>query len=760
MNGPIEKKMVGFVLVRKRLLVISLLFFLLTTFAHSKTIDKRSGNIAAEEAAGALLKRVLPNDTDYFIFESIPAEKGKDLFEIESKKGKIVISGNNGVSMASGLNWYLKNHCRCHISLNGSQLNLPDPLPMVKPKVRISSPFKYRNFFNYCTFSYTMAWWNWERWEKMIDYMALNGMNMPLAVTGQEAVWQEVYRELGLSDLQIRDFLPGPAYLPWGWMGNIDGLAGPLPQDWIDSHTKLQQKILARERELGMTPILQGFTGHVPAAIKELFPEAKIHQTTRWAGMPGTWFLDPQDPLFQRVGRSFIEKQTRRFGTDHLYDADCFNEVNPPTNDPLFITNMGKSVYQVMQTADPEAVWVFQGWFLFWQADFWKPPQARALLEAVPDGETRFHMLGLDLYAESQPVWKKTGAFYGKPWVWNVLCHLGQKVTMGGDLFTMQKNLVEALESKQSGKLCGIGMMMEGLGYNPIIQEFITGKTWKPGIVDLQKWAADYALRRYGSREPGLQKAWQLLVAGPYSRDIVRESFICLTPRLRELQSEGFGVGYDAHKAARACQLLLDCADENKNKTKLTQLKTFRFDLTHVTREMLVNLANRFNHNIFTAYKQKDAGGMVKNGELFLQLIRDLDELLGTNQHFLLGRWIADARKWGKDEKEKDFYEWNARTIITLWEPAKKSQLRDYASKQWSGLLKDFYLPRWQLYLEQLHQSLMDNRRFSKKKFFNDLREMELAWTQRTDQYPSEPRGDTLEVSRRLFRKYISYYNK
>lgn len=43
-------------------------------------------------------------------------------------------------------------------------------------------------------FKDTFAWWDWERWEKEIDWMALQGINMPLAFTGQEAIWQKVFK--------------------------------------------------------------------------------------------------------------------------------------------------------------------------------------------------------------------------------------------------------------------------------------------------------------------------------------------------------------------------------------------------------------------------------------------------------------------------------------------------------------------------------------------------------------------------------------
>ena len=93
--------------------------------------------------------------------------------------------------------WYLKYVCHCQLSFNGDQLNLPEQLPLVNETIRQVSPFQYRYCFNFCAFSYTLAWWDWPQWERMIDWMALHGINMPLSVTGQEAIWQKVYRTDG-----------------------------------------------------------------------------------------------------------------------------------------------------------------------------------------------------------------------------------------------------------------------------------------------------------------------------------------------------------------------------------------------------------------------------------------------------------------------------------------------------------------------------------------------------------------------------------
>lgn len=53
-------------------------------------------------------------------------------------------------------------------------------------------PPRFRYYQNVCTQSYSYVWWDWARWEKEIDWMALSGINLALAFTGQEAIWQRV----------------------------------------------------------------------------------------------------------------------------------------------------------------------------------------------------------------------------------------------------------------------------------------------------------------------------------------------------------------------------------------------------------------------------------------------------------------------------------------------------------------------------------------------------------------------------------------
>ena len=107
-------------------------------------------DLGAPKATAALARRLLGKRADDFTFEIIPPVGGRDVFEIASRDGKIIIRGNNGVSMAAGLNGYLKRYCNSHVSLRGRQLNLPNPLPAVAPAFRRVTPYRYRYFLNYC----------------------------------------------------------------------------------------------------------------------------------------------------------------------------------------------------------------------------------------------------------------------------------------------------------------------------------------------------------------------------------------------------------------------------------------------------------------------------------------------------------------------------------------------------------------------------------------------------------------------------------
>ena len=691
---------------------------------------------SAPAAARTLLLRLLPQHAVHLVFETIPPANGQDVFEIDGGDNAITIRGNNGVAMAMGLNWYLKHYCHCHVSLSGRQLKVPDPLPAVAPKVRQVCWAKHRYFLNYCCFGYSLPWWDWSQWEEFIDWMALNGVNTPLAVTGQDAVWQAVCKRLGMDDEQIGRFLAGPPYLPFQWMGCLDGWGGPLPPSWIERHEELAKKILARERELGMTPVLQGFTGHVPVAVAQQFPQAKLHRI-RWIEWE-TSLLDPLDAAFPKVAQIYMEEQAKRFGTDHLYAADTFIEMRPPSDEPKYLADLARAVYNGMAASDPQAVWVLQGWLFVHNPDFWKPPQARAMFGAVADDR----MLVLDLMCEQTPTWNKTEAFYGKPWLWCNLQNFGGTVHLTGALNKLNDELQTIRHQAQSGKLTGLGFVNEGLGYNAVVYDLMFEMAWRDRPVDLKEWVGNYALHRYGRANEEARRGWQILMDTVYNGAYYTRSAVDQIPHLQPVG----GPPYDNARLVDAWQALLAAADE------LGSVDTFGFDLVNVARQVLSNHAAVVHGKVVRAAQEKDASAFTNASGQFLQLIHDLDELLATRAEFLLGRCLEDAKRWGTTDAERARCEWNARRVLTMW--GQTAALDDYARKEWSGMLSGYYLKRWDWFLRERGDSLRGNKPFDDKEFQSRLRQWMADWSDQRETYPTQRQGDSVHVAKKLWARY------
>lgn len=700
-----------------------------------------------QETVGSFITRIVKEKDSFFRVAYIAPEGSKDVFEVESAAGKIILRGNNGLSIAAALNYYLKHFCHCSISWNGNNLKLPAVLPSTKRKIRKTTPYQHRYYLNYCTFNYSMSWWNWERWQQEIDWMALNGINMPLAITGEEAIWQRVYTSMGFTNDDLNRFFSGPAYFSWFWMGNLDAWGGPLPQHWMDTHRELQKKILAAERAMGMKPVLPAFTGHVPPSFKDRFPAAKVKKTNWGAGFADVYILDPEDPLFETIGKKFIEEQTKEYGTDHYYSADTFNENLPPSNDSTYLNDISKKVYESMAAADPQAVWVMQGWMFHYQASFWKQPQIQALLKAVPDDR----MILLDLYSESHPLWNRTHAYYGKPWIWNMLHNFGGNVSLWGRMRNVANDPAAALHDPASGKMVGIGLTPEGIAQNPALYQLMLENVWRDSAIDLSAWLPQYTLQRYGTLNASINKAWKILQQTVYSGGLGEggpESIIVARPTINGWADRvRTKLDYNPAELIKAWELFVQASPA------LQQSEGFQYDLVDVTRQVLANYALPLQQKWVLAYLQHDTVSYNRHTRAFLELMDDMDILLSTRKDFLLGKWIADARSCGIDEKEKDLYELNARNIVTLWGD-KDSELHEYSNRQWAGLVKHFYKPRWEQFFLYLKEKMQVGSRMETNDFEAAIRDWEWKWVNAHEHYTDEVKGNAVTISVALYKKY------
>jgi alpha-N-acetylglucosaminidase len=708
--------------------------FLLSAAAFANPADE----------AQALTRRIVPTLARQLTFQTIPPENGYDVFEIEGVAGKVVLRGNNGVAMASALNRYLDEFCHCQISWNcGNQLVVPSPAPPVVRKVRVVSPHQFRYAYNYCTHGYTMAWWDWPRWEHELDFLALKGVNLALIIQGQEQVWIDALTKFGYTEANARQWLCLPSHQPWQYMANIEAYGGPMSRDYVAERLRLGQRIVARMHELGITPVLQGYYGIVPSDFKRRFPDAKIHPQGEWAGgLPRPDMLDPLDPLFPKLAAAFYDAQTRLFSPPGFLAADPFHEGG--STEGIDLAACARAIRGAMVNAGPGTTWVLQSWM--------ENPR-QPMLDALDKSQ----LLVLDLNCEAKENWRLRGQFGQTPWLWCTIQNFGGNVGLGSPFDVLRERPAQALAEAGPGhgQMRGIGALMEGSETQPLVWDLFFQNAWSTSAPDGNLWLRDYGRRRYGADNPAALRALHLLretVYSPLADGAPLNSVVCARPSLEPFpKARQWGTTephYDPAKLVEAWQNLLDAAPA------CGASDGYRYDLADVSRQALADLAGRYHQAMLQAYARKDAAALRQLSGRMLDLLGDLDAVLATRKEFLLGVWLADARRCGTTPEESDLCERCARELVTTWD--RHDSITDYANRQWSGLVGTFYRDRWRIWLDALQAALANGRDVDVPAIRAHIRDADLAWTLQHNAYPAAPQGDTIAVARRLFKKYGS----
>lgn len=286
----------------------------------------------------------------------------QDCYTISANKGRVFVRANNYISAFTGIYDYLKKYCGVQLSWCGNRKIRIKELAMFDGTLSRTIEQKFRVYMNYCTLDYSMCWWDFERWEQEIDFMAMNGINMPLAVIGTEAVWFELLLDYGFTEREALDWVSGPAFWAWQLMTNIEGYLPPPDKAYVYHRLELGRKILERCAEFGMQPIQQGFSGHVPMRFKTKLPNVRILEQRGWCRFPETAQLDPTDPFFLEFGSAYLNKLKELMGNYHYFACDPFHEGTPPKPWFWYLRSVGKTINKMYENFDRESVWVMQTW--------------------------------------------------------------------------------------------------------------------------------------------------------------------------------------------------------------------------------------------------------------------------------------------------------------------------------------------------------------------------------------------------------------
>lgn len=689
-----------------------------------------------------LLERIDKGASRKIMTETVRSDR--DFFEITSKNGNPLIRGNNYVSIASGINWYLKYSVGVHLTWNSMHASLPATLPLVQGVERHTTDIKHRYYLNYCTLSYSMAFWDWKRWEQELDWMALHGINLCLDIVGTDVVWRNVLLKLGYTKDEANEFVAGPAFQAWWLMNNLEGWGGPNSDNWYQQRERLQKQIMKRMKELGINVCLPGYSGMVPHDAKERLG-LDVADPGKWNDYKRPAFLQPTSKRFAEIASIYYKEQQRLYGKADFYSMDPFHEGGNAGG--VDLRKAGEAIMGAMKAVNPNAVWVVQAWGAC---------PYPSMIKHLKNGD----MLVLDLYSENRPQWgnsestwyRKEG-FNGHDWAFCMLLNFGGNVGMFGKLQHVVDEYYKARCSSFKSTMKGVGLTMEGIENNPVMYELVSELPWRDAKFSWKEWLHDYVEARYGNiNNAKVHDAWLLLARSVYGAGAkvveqgCHESVLCARPALDVYQVSSWSEMeefYNPDDVINAARLMVEASHEVKANDN------FRYDLVDVTRQAIAEQARYVYDEVVAAYKAKDRKMFDYTTKRFLDILLQQDRLLSSMPDFMVGGWIRSARNLGQNEQERNHYEWNARVQITTWgnrSAAERGGLREYAHKEWNGVLADFYYPRWKAYFEALAATL-DGKPMKQLDFYA----MDEKWTLLHNVYPYEAQGNPVEFAQTAF---------
>lgn len=698
-----------------------------------------------------LVGRVMPQAVKQVEFQ---LDKSVDGFRLENKKGKLLVKAPCVNNLTAGYGFFLREYQNAHFSWNGKRLpDVIDPA-LLKEPVEIKQPWKWRYAYNYCTLSYTSAFWGIKQWEQELDFLALNGINIALVQAGLEKVWQLTLRELGYPEEKIRAFIPNPAAAAWWNMGNLEGHGGPISQDMIEQEARLGKFITSRMKELGMSPVLQGFIGLVPHDLMDHYTAdgAKYFPQGNWvSGFTRPAFLDSTTDAYKKMAAIWYNNIEKVYGEKaSFYGGDLFHEGGNSTG--VNVTEAARSVQQSMQKASPGSKWLLQAW---------GGNPSGALLDGLEKENSLVLFLGSDVV--DGPLGKNRQGYKGIPWIWCEVINFGGKHHLFGGLKQLSQ-LGTLQDSPDKDNLQGLGLMSEGTGTNPICYEIFFQRLWMPKDrilteEELAGWMQSYAQKRYGSAPKavvdGLKKLEKSVYTAERGMTDGIESILCARPgrNVQKACTWAFSkMYYDPEDVLAAAQ---DYVKAAKDSPELLKQETFCYDLIDIIRQVTADLARPLLAASMLAYDSGDKKEFEKRSSQFLAMMTDLDNLLGTHKQWRFGVMYEDAQAKGKTKDEIENMEIAAKRLVTTW-TGKIDALNDYAHRQLAGLMQDYYRPRWEIFFDTYKQAL--DGKIPKNEvdgvFREAVQKKEISWESEGTSYSSQPVGDILKNATQMAEKY------
>ena len=694
---------------------------------------------SAEAAAHAVLDRVIgPAAAAQIALTLVPPTVGSDgtpveEFTIGGTAGSIVIQATTSSALTQGAGWYLKYVAHADVFPRGRNPALPAVLPAPGAPIHQRASVPHRYAFNDTNDAYTDPNLPWDDWENQLDLIALHGINAIHLTVGTDAVYYQLMQRYGYAEDEVRRWIPDPAHQPWWVLQNMSGGDFAISPQLLAKRAALGRRIADRARELGITPVLPGYWGTVPADFAARNAGADVIAQDTWVGYQRPGWLNPTTPLFRQVATDYYAISAQVLGASTMYKMDPLHEGGVLGH--VDFGQAGGEIERALQAARPGATWALIAWL---------GNPSPALLAGVAD---KSRVLILATESDKYPAWDGGAQWPGFPYALGSIYNFGGRTVLGANVRAIVDRWYADRAGPNAARLRGVAIFPESWSTNPAVAELMSELPWQPARIDVGDWMRSYAIGRYGAADPHALAAWSILAdtiyaTPPDGNDEAQDALFnaqpglavasvncCIRERMR----------YSGPDLERAWRELLAAS------AGVAQGASYRYDLADLTRQVVVNRARVLLPLVRRAFDRGDAALLASLRARWMQLLDLADRVEGTDAAFLLGARLANARANASTPAEAAQLVRNAVNLVTNWgtKAGFDSGLRDYAHRDWNCLTSTYYKPRWALFFDDLAQQLAGGAPAA------------LDWYAFGDAYASAdhaacavtPNGDTVEVA-------------
>ncbi|MBB75504.1 MAG: hypothetical protein CMJ75_13440 [Planctomycetaceae bacterium] len=606
----------------------------------------------------------------------------------------LILSGFRGRAQMYAVYDFLEQDCGVGYFWDGDQVPQQSTLRVPAPQRAERPYFSRRMAPNACSYVYSSQYWGVDEWKRAHDYMLKRKLNVSYFTLGREMVMERVWQRFGMRT--------------------------PPLSKWAQWEYELQRAVGEYARKLDMELVGQLWGGHVSPEFAATHPQLK-YVVAQWAGVSKSYNIHPQDPMFGKVVEASVKEWTAAYGPTQLWDQAPYPETSPgatAAEKRQIKMDWARHMSAALARADPHGTLYMSGWFL--QGADWTPEVCRDFFGAM----THSRFLVADVWAETKPVFLKTGYFGGEAeWMFGVLNTFGNVERLHGDLRDLLRRVQHVVDEPASARCTGFYINPESTHHNFLYFDFAAELAWDPREIELDAFLLRYCVRRYGvTAAAKMVDVWKRVVETAYADNLEAN------PRpfyQSALPYDGGGADLFADprkiktRYTQTAELwrALRLAVTQRNELEANQF--YQRDVIDIARTLL---GMEFDYQALRAYQaftvQSDEVALAAAGRDALERLQWVESLTASREEF----WLANEISLGRQRPSR-------RQPVHSRAPASPSHLHandqevrlrftalagmdkypgllDYASTDRVELLRGYYRPRVKAWLRHMQRRL------------------------------------------------------